>query len=403
MTGARTIAVAGLILTVAGVIATAAIRYVAPAPFIAGAFGFDGFVMLGFLIEATCWAAIGTLLVFRRPGNAVGWLMIPVGVGYSLSMVTTAGMFAFVAQGTPSGDRLAQYTGWATVLLQLVGILVVTIGFIFPTGRPQSRGWRQFLVLYTLLALGFVTLSLTQPGPLQLVPDIQNPFGIGPDLRGDRPLAPILLPLLVIGVGGVGVSMVTRYRAAPFGERQQQKWFVLALAVSAIGLTFTTVGSILFDDEAGPIGLLIHVVGGVFVPIAIGIAILRHHLYDIDRIVSRTIGYAIVTASLAAVFALAALILGALLGAQGAGETFQVAGATLLVFALFGRVRRRVQTAVDRRFDRAHYDAERTAAAFAERLRDDLDLGTVRGEIIQTASAAVRPTTAAVWLRGTPR
>ena len=103
----------------------------------------------------------------------------------------------------PDGDRLAQYAGWATVLLQLAGLFLVGIGFIFPTGRPQSRGWARFLVLFTIFAVGFVTLSLTQPGPLQLVPDIQNPFGFGPDLRGDRPLAPILLPFVAIVIGGL--------------------------------------------------------------------------------------------------------------------------------------------------------------------------------------------------------
>jgi hypothetical protein len=403
MTGSRFFASIGLFLTIGGIIGTAVVRFVAPAPFLETVFGFDGVVMVGYLIEGLSWAAVGALLVIRRPGNAVGWLMIPVGAGYALSMLASALTFALVADGSATGARLAQYAGWATVLFQLVGMLLLGIGFVFPTGRLQSRRWAWFMWLYVVFGGAFVVLSLTQPGPLQLIPDLENPFGVGPDLRGDRPFAPFLAGFAPVLIGGLVISMATRYRNADRVERQQLKWFALALSASAIGLAVVTIEAVILDRPTDAIGLTINVFGGTLVPVAIGIAILRHHLYDIDRIVSRTIGYAIVTAALAGVFALAALVLGALLGAQGAGETFQVAGATLLVFALFGRVRRRVQTAVDRRFDRAHYDAERTAAAFAARLGGDLDLGTVRSEIIQTASAAVRPTTAAVWLRGTSR
>jgi hypothetical protein len=133
-------------------------------------------------------------------------------------------------------------------------------------------------------------------------------------------------------------------------------------------------------------------------PLAIGVAILRYRLYDIDRIVSRTLSWALISAVLLAVFGAVVVGLQAALTDVTQGETLAVAASTLVAFALFQPLRRRVQGAVDRRFDRARYDAERTAAAFAERLRDEVDLATLTGELQATVAAAVRPREAAVWL-----
>ncbi len=181
--------------------------------------------------------------------------------------------------------------------------------------------------------------SLTQPGPLQLIPGLDNPFGFGPDLRGGRPIAPILSLAAVMIFVSLGISMVGRYRSGGLIERQQQKWFVLALGVSGIGLGVLSMEAIFSDRPASSIGLTVYVFSGALVPIAIGIAILRYRLYAIDRIVSRGIGYGVVTAVLGGAFAAAALTLGTVLGTQGDNQTIQVAGATLFVAALFGRVR----------------------------------------------------------------
>ena len=149
---------------------------------------------------------------------------------------------------------------------------------------------------------------------------------------------------------------------------------------------------------------------GALIPVAIGIAILRYRLYDIDRIISRTLGYAVVTGVLAIVFLGVVLLLGGLLTivAQGLipssqGRSIAVAVSTLVVFGLFQPVRRRVQRAVDRRFDRARYDADQTVRAFTGRLRNDVDLAAVTKEIVDTATTAVRPTSVTVWLRGAER
>ncbi|HEV8698514.1 MAG TPA: hypothetical protein VGQ89_12535 [Candidatus Limnocylindrales bacterium] len=399
MTAPRTFAILGVGLAIVGAIGTAIVRFVSSAP-VAGAFGFGEAAMFGYVIEGLTWASIGAVLVTRRPQNAVGWLMVLVGVGYALSQLTVSLTFAFAAERTTQGERLAQITGWITVLLQLVAILQLAIGFLFPTGRVQSHGWGLFMRVFWAISIPFVVISLTQPGPLQLIPGVDNPFGFGPDLRGGRPIAPILGVATFVIFASLGISMVSRYRSAGRVERQQMKWFFLALGLSAIALGVATLESVFMDGPVSGNSLTVYVFAGAVVPVAIGIAILRYHLYDIDRLISRTIAYAAVTGILSAIFVGTILALQGLLASVTKEQTIPVAASTLAVFSLFQPVRRRVQSAVDRRFDRASYDADQTVRTFASRLRGDMDLGTVSSEIVKTASATVRPASASVWLRG---
>ena len=229
MTAARAFAAAGLGLAIVGAVGTVLVRYGSPAPLISSAFGFGGVAMVGYLIGGLAWASMGALLVIRRPGNAVGWLMVLVGVGFALSQLSISLASMFAAEGTAEGQRLAQVAAWVTVLLQLVGVFQVAIGFLFPGGRAQSRGWARFIRIVWAFAIVFTVVSLTQPGPLQLVPALQNPFGFGPDLRGDRPIAPIFIVLGLVILVGLGASMAQRYRSAGLVERLQLKWFVTAL------------------------------------------------------------------------------------------------------------------------------------------------------------------------------
>jgi hypothetical protein len=180
------------------------------------------------------------------------------------------------------------------------------------------------------------------------------------------------------------------------------KWFALAIAVSVGGLAFAAVGAAISRNPPEA-GLAIFGFAGALIPLAIGTAVMRYRLYDIDRILSRTIGYAIVTGTLGVVFAALLLSLTGIMTAVAGGETVAVAASTLVAFALFQPVRRRVQRAVDQRFDRSRYDADLTVRTFAARLSGDLDLGTVRAEVVATATSAVRPAAAGVWLRGESR
>jgi hypothetical protein len=395
----RLFAVVGLAVAIAGVVGTALVRYVSPTPFVTGMFGFNGATMVGFLISGLSWASIGALLVIRRPGNAVGWLMVVVGVGFAQSQLSIALTSTFAAEDTSQGDRLAEIAGWATVMLQLVGIFQIAIGFLYPSGRVQSRRWGLFMRGFWALAGLFVVTSLTQPGPLQLVPALQNPFGFGPDLRGDRPFTPILYAFMLIVFVGLAVSMASRYRSGAHIERLQLKWFVLALGLSAIGLGIATTEVILTDRAGDTIGLTVFVFAGAVVPVAIAIAILRYRLYDIDRIIRRTIAYAIVSAITAIVFGGAIVLLTTVLARFAEGQTIAVAAATLTAFVAFQPLLRRVRRNVDRRFDRARYDAELTVAEFSTRLRDEVDIATVATDFCSTVQGAVNPSSVGLWIR----
>lgn len=398
MMAPRTVGMVGLGLAIAGAVATAVVRYVAPAP-IVGSFGFGEWAIVGYVIGGLTWTSIGAMLVTRRPQNVVGWLMVAVGVGGAMSQFTVSLTFAFVAEGTAHAERLAQFAGWTTVLLQLVTIFQLAIGFYFPTGRVQSPGWGRFMRLFWTIAIVFAIVSLLQPGGLQLIPTVQNPFGFGPDLRGGRPIAPVLVLATMIIFASLVISMVARYRSADRVERQQMKWFVLALGLSVIGLGIATSEVILPDRIGGATGLTVYVYAGAVVPVAIGIAIFRYHLYEIDRLISRGLSWGVLTGVLVAVYAAGVLVLQGALGGVTQGQTLAVAGSTLLAAALFQPLRGRVQRAMDRRFDRARYDAERTTVAFAERLRDEIDLDTLAAEVRRVADETVRPDSSAVWLR----
>jgi hypothetical protein len=197
-------------------------------------------------------------------------------------------------------------------------------------------------------------------------------------------------------------SLVVRYRRARGAERAQLKWFAyVGLAVVPTLL----VGIVTGGATSGPLAIFTNVawviaIGGLaLLPVTIGIAVLRYRLYEIDRLVSRTISWAAVSAVVGGLFVAVILALQAGLAPVTKSNDLAVVGSTLLVFALFAPIRRRVQRLVDRRFNRSRYDAERTVVAFAERLRDEVDLEALRAEILSTVSAAVEPSSVSLWLR----
>ena len=194
-------------------------------------------------------------------------------------------------------------------------------------------------------------------------------------------------------IGLAGLSVLLRYRRSAGIERQQLKWFMAAVALllPAAGVAALT------GTEAGWLLMLVTV---ALLPVAIGVAVLRYRLYEIDRIISRTIGWALVTGLLVGAFALLVLGSSAVLEPLTGGNTLAVAGSTLVVALLFTPVRSRVQRTVDRRFDRSRYDGERTLAAFGERLRDEVDLSTIRADVLATVETSVRPSRVGLWLRG---
>jgi hypothetical protein len=337
------------------------------------------------LTMPTSLGFVGALLATRRPRNPIGWIFWSAGLVVSLVLANTGGW--------TSTTVLAAWIGNAVFLPTIVAV-VLFVPLFFPNGGLPGRSWRP---LAAFMVFGLATLMLPNmfsPGPLG-DSTIENPVGI-----------PALSPMLDALRAASGVTLVTcfviavaapvwRYRRADPIERQQLKWFAAATTGAAITFPLSAMHLPVISDLAWPGGLL--ALG--LMPLAIGVAILRYRLYEIDRIISRTISYGVVTAVLVAVFASVVVGLQALLTPFTGGDTLPVAASTLVVFALFQPLRRRVQSAIDRRFDRARYDGDRTIAEFAGRLRDEVDLARLRGELRAVVGSSLAPISVGVWLR----
>jgi hypothetical protein len=396
---ARLFAGIGWVAAVVGAIGAIARRVLDPVPIMPNPFGFGDAALVGFAVMGVAFASVGAVLVVRRSGNAVGWCMVLVGVFHALAMFTGATTMSLAAMATQAALRAAQLPGWVTLLLvSMGGFLLGGIGLIFPTGRAHTHRWEMFLRVVVITAPLMLLTMVLQPGPLTVFPSIENPFGVGPDLRsgmGITPLIPvssaIFSPLLLW-------SLVSRYRRGGSVERQQLKWFGLALALTMGGFVLSMVGAGIAGDPP-EIGLATFGFVGALIPVAIGIAILRHNLFEIDRIISRTLAYGLVTAVLVAVFTGLVIGLQATLAPLTRANSIAVAISTLVVFAMFQPLRRRIQRTIDRRFDRARTDGERAVEEFASRLRDQLDLDALRRELITTVDGSLRPSASDVWLR----
>jgi hypothetical protein len=278
-----------------------------------------------------------------------------------------------------------------------IGILVLVMPLVYPDGRLLSRRWRWLVGLIIVMTASAV-LAWFRPGLIPFT-NVDNPFGI----PGMEPLLDVLVPATrlatVLAVPCALASVVIRFRRGDVVERTQLKWLLTATAMAAIALLVsaltTAVGAIPLAIPAYSIGLLAFSA----LPVAIGIAVLRYRLYEIDRIISRTIGWAIVTGLLVSVFAAGVVALQMAFADLTQGNTIAVAVSTLAVAALFQPLRRRVQHAVDRRFDRARYDTQRTVDAFAERLRDEVALDAVETDLRGTITGSVKPSSYALWFR----
>ena len=357
------------------------------------------------IFNATCvlQSLVGGLIEGRRPGHTIGRLLMLSGPAYG-----------FVSAVWTTADTLQTFidpqhyrvVSWAVLLLSypVIAIMAGWVPLLFPTGSLPGPRWRGPVALLVVLSgIGLAGLA-TRPGPFE-GSDILNPFGIAgwPDLlQAFVDLIPVeLVVLLAFGAA----ALITRYRRGDRIERLQIRWLASAVAICAVGFAATVLSFGLGNDNP-PITLsttLIAYAGILLMPVAIGIAILRYRLFEIDRIISRTIGWAIVTGVLGAVFAATVMGLQTVLSNITQGETVAVAASTLVAFVLFQPVRRRVQSVVDHRFNRARYDAEQTAAAFAERQRDQVNIAGLKVDIAGTIDSALQPQAVGVWIRPTGR
>jgi hypothetical protein len=355
------------------------------------------------LMALLATAAVGMLVAVRRPGNLLGWLLLGCGVLFSLQVGSVAYSILDyrLHHGTLPLGRLAialQPT-WAGGLVLVAGAL-----WLFPDGHLPTGRWRR--VGGTLFAAGLVF------GALNFVPwvTVATARTLRVDANGtpaamEHPAGIGLVWVIVENIGFFALIIswvvwlavqVPKYRKSSGERRLQLKWLYSGAAVFIVCLGF---GLFQPDNAHG----LAAVVGGVLaagvaaLPIALGIGIMKYRLYEIDRIISRTLAYAILTGLLVGVYAGLVLLATEVLRFS---SPVAVAAATLAAAALFNPLRRRVQRIVDRRFNRAHYDAEATVAAFAGRLRGSVDLASIQEELAGTVDQAFEPTHVSVWVTG---
>jgi hypothetical protein len=343
---------------------------------------------------AVVFSAVGVLVASRHPGNATGWLFLGVGVATGLGTLAGSYADAWVAGGYDDGSRrLGELAAWYGTLSWMPFILVpcTFVLLLFPDGHLLSPRWRWVAWCAGAgIAGGFITTGLT-PGPLEDQPTVDNPFGIHTALID--PLTGLSVLLLAIGMVGSAASAVIRFRRAHGERRQQMKWLALAGTVVAVTVPVSVVGSdVLWSDDAVNVACMLAVLG---LPIAAGIAILRHRLYDIDVVINRTLVYGGLTATLGAAYLVLVLLISLAVGRSG----LAVAVSTLAVAALFGPARARIQAGVDRRFYRRRYDATQTLEAFGGRLRDQLDLEALADDLRGVVVDTVQPAHVSLWLR----
>jgi hypothetical protein len=346
------------------------------------------------------FAFVGGLLVARRPDNRIGWVCLASGAGWCLVFFND-GYIQFgktFGSGPPPLSDWFQLSGWVVP----AGLLGTFLLLLFPDGRLPSRRWRPvaWVCGITIAVLAFM-LALTPDdnGRLIDVPDVFEPF---------RSLAVALEPLIVLlplCFIASAASLVVRYRRANTEDREKLKWIAFA-AETVAALYAVTLAVSINTAWGGP--KVPPVIGAMqtaslmsfgLIPIAVGFAVLRYRLYDIDRIISRTLGYAIVTAVVAGAYALIVLGPVSRLGSGGRPQ-WLVAVGTLAAAALFAPVRRRVQAAIDHRFDRRRYDAERTIDAFTSRLREQIDLDDLGAELRGVVASTMQPSHQSLWVRG---
>jgi hypothetical protein len=347
---------------------------------------------VAYLVAVESATTVGALLASRRPRHPVGWLLLGLGLSVVASGVAT-GYASYGLSARPGSLPAANFAALYTSVS--VNIAAACLGFVLlltPTGSPPTPRWRWWARVAAVASLVAVLSTLLLPiePPYQSVP---NPLAVsalaGP--LGVVNAAAFVLTGLAIPVAAG--SLVQRFRRARGVERLQLRWLALAAGLAVVAVL--VLAALVPTGNEIALGW-VTAVGVAILPLATGAAILRYRLYDLDRIISRTVGYGLLTLLLGGAYAGLVLGLGQVLGR---GSSLAVAVATLAVAAAFQPARRRVQDLVDRRFNRRRYDAARTIAGFSARLRQQVDLDTLTAELLGVVQQTMQPTRASLWLR----
>jgi hypothetical protein len=348
-----------------------------------------------YAVAAVSAATVGAVLASRRPRHPVGWLLL--GLGLTLSAGDL--LYVYVRYGLVARPGSLPAAGYlAGLSLGTIAVWLAGAGFVLlltPTGSLPSARWRWWARVAAAAPVVFLLGSVVEPAPLRPeYPTVANPLAVPTAWAGPlRGVTGVALIVTLVGVPIAAWSLVVRFRRARGIERQQLRWLALAAALAPLAVLVAVM-------VYGPVS---NVVAGLYLalpPLATGAAILRYRLYDLDRIVSRTLAYGLLTVLLGLGYAAVVLGLGRLLPQD---SSLVVAGATLAVAGVFQPARHRIQQVVDRRFNRRRYDAANTIAAFSARLREEIDLDTLTAELLAVVDQTMQPTRASLWLRRSPQ
>jgi hypothetical protein len=351
---------------------------------------------------------VGALIASRRPKNAVGWLCLAIGLLWTLSGVFDYyGYYGAATPGSvPFPVAMAGISNW--VWVPAVGLLGTYVLLLFPDGRLPSRRWRPLAWLSGAVIMLLSVGVMLAPGRLENLGGVRNPFGIegAPWLTVG---AYAVLPLLPLCMLASALSLVLRYRRSGGEERHQIKWIAFAASVVVVVYAIAMIASFVFPAEswttAGSVwwlNLLTYAVLSSFtlVPIAVGIAVLKYRLYEIDIIINRALVYVSLTATLVALYLCGIVLLQRVFVAfTGQRSTLAVVASTLLIAALFNPLRRRIQSFIDRRFYRNKYDARKTLEGFSAKLREETDLDALSEDLVGVVRETVQPAHVSLWLR----
>ena len=354
---------------------------------------------------------VGALIASRRPRNPIGWLLLADGLLWMLTNLMDYYAIYGVAQpgSVPFPVGIAGINNWLWV--PAVGLLGTYPFLLFPDGKLPSRKWRPLAWLSAVMILLISLGVMLSPEPLYNLGGIGNPFALEGLPFWVENATYIVLPLLPICMIASVLSLVLRYRRSAGEERQQIKW--IAFAASFVGLMYliAMISGFIFPSGAwfapgSPLWLDLIAYAALLsftgIPIAVGFAVLKYRLYDIDVVINRALVYGALTATLALVYLGSVVLLQrAFVLLTGEGSQLTIVASTLAIAALFNPLRRRIQAFVDRRFYRDKYDAARTLEAFSAKLRDETDLEFLNAEMLSVVRETMRPAHASLWLRET--
>ena len=363
------------------------------------------------LIAFLLFPIVGAPIASRHPRHPIGWILLGLGASWALFTVLNAyAVYALVTKpgSLPRPDLVLALNSWTWI--PAVGLMGTFLILLFPNGRLPSRRWRPLAWISAISMVGGSVASLILPGPFANsgFPNVTNPLGVERLSTLIEALAFVSVVALLACIVGSTVGAIQRFRRSRGTERLQLKWLVTAAATAAgayLVLMATAAFVHLMHLPTSALWLRvmeqIALSSFVLIPVAVGIAIFRYRLYDIDVIINRTLVYASLTAVLALVYALGVLGAGTLVREATGQETnnLAVAASTLAVAALFRPARARIQSFIDRRFYRRKYDATRTVEEFSERLRAQVDLEELTSELVIMVRGTIQPAHLSVWLR----